>query len=99
MSRENNIKTETEKDLVEIAELIKNTQGARDNFRAEGERLQQQGLLLISQCAGTMVEILKHVKRQENILMELSERINTQAKNIKFLYEEWEFIKHGKENI
>lgn len=83
---------------VDLAVLIENTEKARDGLRADGERVQDKGLLLFSQCACTMVEILKHIKRQEGVLVTFSERIDTQAKNIKFLYEEWEFIKHGKEN-
>lgn len=75
MSKGNNIKTEIEKDLVEITELIKNTKHARDNFRAEGERLQDVGRLLISQCAGTMVEILKHVEQQEKTIYNLTNQI------------------------
>lgn len=83
--------------FVDLSTLIKNTQLARDGLRAEGERVQDKGLLLFSQCAGTMVEILKHVKGQEKMLVEFSEHIEKQNRNITFLYKEWEFIKHGKE--
>lgn len=83
---------------VDLAILIANTENARDALRIEGERLQDQGRLLFSQCAGTMVEILKHIEQHERTIVEFSEYIETQNRNIKFLYNQWENIKHGKEN-
>jgi|GEM_PF-6616929 hypothetical protein len=48
---------------------------ARDQLRADAERLHDGGRMIISQCAGTMVEILKHIERQEIAINNLTTQV------------------------
>jgi hypothetical protein len=65
----------------DLTRLINDTTRARAQVQLAAELHQNDLLFLLAQSIGTTIKVLEHVERQD--------------RNIKFLYKEWENIKHG----